>query len=546
MLTKLTASFACAFVCVGAAHAQFGRGGGEWSTAGGDAHRSSSVATDPKISKESLSKPGFALFWKMKLNNEARQLNGLMPPTLMDRHIGIHGFRSFGFVTGSADNVYAVDTDLGRIDWQKTFGPKSAPADGSLNCPGGMTTGTARSIGAAFPAAMPAGRGGGGGGRGGPAKSGVGEPGEGAVTIAELAARAAAAEAGGAGGRRGGGGGRGQRMAVVVDSLSSDGMFHTNYVSNGDEPNPAIRFLPGKDANAQGLIVVDNVAYVATVGVCGGVPKGVWALDIASKAVTSWKPESGEVAGSEGPAFGGDGTLYVSTTGGDLVSLAAKTLKVKDVYRAGQELTSTPVIFQYKEKTLLAATTKDGRIHLVDSAAMSGTSVKNAPYSTASDFIPGALATWQDAAGTRWILAPAAGPMAADTKFAASNGAVSNGAIVAWKVVEQNGAAALEPGWVSRDLVSPLTPLVINGVVFAVSSGELRSKDSKMTAAQREKGSVPAVVYALDGATGKELWNSGKTISSFVHGGGLSGGAGQIYLGTHDGTLYSFGFPIEH
>jgi hypothetical protein len=31
-----------------------------------------------------------------------------------------------------------------------------------------------------------------------------------------------------------------------------------------------------------------------------------------------------------------------------------------------------------------------------------------------------------------------------------------------------------------------------------------------------------------------------------MHGGGLAGGAGQIYLGTHDGTLYSFGFPIEH
>jgi outer membrane protein assembly factor BamB len=204
------------------------------------------------------------------------------------------------------------------------------------------------------------------------------------------------------------------------------------------------------------------------------------------------------------------------------------------------------VIFQYKEKAMLAATAKDGRIHLVDSAAMGGTAVKTAPYSTASDFVPGALATWQDTAGTRWILAPAAGPVAADAKFAASNGAVTNGAIVAWKVVEQNGAAALEPGWVSRDLVSPLTPLVINGVVFAVSSGELRTKDSKLTAAQRAKGSVPAIVYALDGATGKELWNSGKTVTSFVHGGGLSGGAGQIYLGTHDGTLYSFGFPIEH
>ena len=100
----------------------------------------------------SLSKPGFALFWKMKLNNEARQLNSLNAPTLMDRHIGIHGFKSFGFVTGSGDNLYAVDTDLARIDWQKNFGGK-APADASLTCPGGMTTGAAHAIGTAFPAA---------------------------------------------------------------------------------------------------------------------------------------------------------------------------------------------------------------------------------------------------------------------------------------------------------------------------------------------------------------------------------------------------------
>ncbi len=547
MRKRLTASCACAFVCLGIAHAQFGRGTPEWGTSGGDAHRSSAIPMDPKISKESLSKPGFALLWKMKLNNEPRQLNGLMPPTLMDRHIGIHGFRSFGFVTGSGDNLYAVDTDLARIDWQKNFG-KPAAADASVTCPGGMTTGSAHPIGTAFPMAMPPGRG--GGGRGTPAKSGVGEPGEGGVTIAELAARAAAAAAnpgkgGAAGGRgAGGGGARPARMPVVVNSLSSDGMLHANYVSNGDETTAPIKFLPA-NANAQGLVIVDDVAYVATVGGCGGVPNGIWALDIASKAVTSWKPESGNVAGSDGLAFGGDGTLFVATTSGDLVSLEAKTLKVKDVYRAGQELTSTPVVFQQKSKTMIAATTKDGRIHVVDSAAMSGAAVKSAPYSTASDFTPGALTTWQDSTGTRWILAPMAGAVAADAKFSASNGAVTNGAIVAWKMVEQNGAWSLEPGWVSRDLVSPMTPLMINGVVFAVSSGEVR-EGGRMTAAQRAKASAPAVIYALDAGTGKELWNSGKTITSFVHGGGLSGGAGQIYLGTHDGTLYSFGFPIEH
>jgi outer membrane protein assembly factor BamB len=543
MPTRRTASLACAFLSLGVAHAQFGRGTPEFGTAGGDAHRSSSVPVDPKISVASLSKPGFALFWKMKLNNEPRQLNSLMPPTLMNQHIGIHGFRSFGFVTGSGDNVYAVDTDLARIDWQKNFGGKP-PADASLTCPGGMTTGATHAIGAAFTAAMPGGR-----GRSTGAKSGVGEPGQGAVTLAELEARAAAAGAanpgrGGAGGR-GPGGGRGPRMPVVVNTLSSDGMFHANYVSNGDEPDPAIRFLP-PNANGQGLIIVDNVAYVATVNGCGGVPNGIWALDIASKAVTSWKPTSGEVAGSFGPVFGGDGTLYVATTSGDLVALEAKSLKVKDIYRAGQELTSTPVTFQHHDKTMVAATSKDGRIHLLDGAAMATPAVKSVPYSSATDFIPGALATWQDPAGTRWILAPTAGPLAADAKFSTSNGAVTNGAVVAWKLVEQGGGLALEPGWASRDLLSPTTPLVINGVVFAVSTGEARGKDSKMTAAQRAKASVPAVVYALDASTGKELWNSGKTITSFMHGGGLSGGAGQIYLGTHDGTLYSFGFPIEH
>ena len=89
MPAGLATSIGCVFVCLGVAHAQFGRGPPEWGTAGGDAHRSSSVQADPKISVASLSKPGFALFWKMKLNNEARQLNALMPPTLMDRHIGI-------------------------------------------------------------------------------------------------------------------------------------------------------------------------------------------------------------------------------------------------------------------------------------------------------------------------------------------------------------------------------------------------------------------------------------------------------------------------
>src|SRR5581483_9776752 len=99
--------------------------------------------------------------------------------------------------------------------------------------------------------------------------------------------------------------------------------------------------------------------------------------------------------------------------------------------------------------------------------------------------MPGALSSWQDRNGTRWILAPTEGTQAAELGFKPSSGAVTKGAVVAWKIVEQNGAPTLEPAWVSRDLVAPLVPTVINGVVFVTSSGEFRTNDGKLTAAQR-------------------------------------------------------------
>ncbi len=521
-----------------AAHAQ-GRGGQDWTTNGGDAQRSSWLRADAKISQASMQKPGFQFLWKVKLSNDPKQLNALTAPSLLTSYIGYRGFRSLAFVGGSSDNVFAIDTDLGRIEWTKHFAT-AAQAGGSMACPGGMTANLARPSMAAFPA--PQGARGGGGGRGGAAKSGVGDPGQGALTIAEIAANAgrgggpgfpppgapgAPGAPGGRGGRGGapGGGGFG-RQASYLYAISSDGMLHSMYVSNGEEPNPPVPFLPA-GANAQGLIVVDNVAYAATTEGCGGSANGLWAQDIASKEVASWKSNSGSVAGSAGGAVGPDGTLYVTTEGGELVALEAKTLKPKEVYKSGgQAFTSTPVLFQYKEKTLIAAATKDGKMHLLDAAALA-TPLVTAPASPGADFAPGALASWQDAAGTRWILAPTAN------------------AISAWKVADQNGAPALQSGWVSGNMVSPLTPMIVNGVVFAVSSGEFRN-DGKMTAAQIAQRSSPAVLYALDAATGKELWNSGKTIASFVHGGGLSAGGSQMYLGTHDGTLYTFGFWIEH
>jgi outer membrane protein assembly factor BamB len=190
--------------------------------------------------------------------------------------------------------------------------------------------------------------------------------------------------------------------------------------------------------------------------------------------------------------------------------------------------------------------TGDGKIQLLDSAGLDGPALSTTETFSSPDFATGSLASWQDSAGTRWVLAPAGGTVAAGSGFSAANGDVKNGAIVAFKVVEQNGAPTLQPGWVSRDMISPLTPAIVNGVVFALASGEFRSSDAKLTATQRARRSSNAVLYALDAATGKELWNSGSAITSFVHSGGLAAGGGRVYVGGHDGTQYAFSFPMEH
>src|SRR5439155_21147427 len=133
---------------------------------------------------------------------------------------------------------------------------------------------------------------------------------------------------------------------------------------------------------------------------------------------------------------------------------------------------------------------------------------------------------------------------ASEAGAAAGNAEIKDRGVVAFKVMGENGAPRLPPGLFSRYMVSPLPPAIVNGVVFALSSGEFRSNDPQVTSAERVRRSSNAVLYALDAATGKELWNSGSTITSLVHTGGLAAGGGRVYVGGHDGTQYAFGFPM--
>lgn len=528
VVVQALASLTCGVVFTSLVLAQPGR---DWMTDGSDAQRSAWIRNDAKINKDTMAKPGFAFLWKMKLKNPTRQLNSLTPPSTLERLIGYRGFRMLGFVGGSSDTIFTIDTDLGRMEWEKKLTTATAatraPA-GTLACPGGMTTSVVRPT----MTGIPSGGGGGGFGRSTPAKSDVGQPKQGAVTLANVRPTPMGPPPGPAAGAprpnpANPPGGQFGAGPFLVYALASDGMLHGLHLSNGAPYEAPIKFLP-PNANANGLIVVDTTAYVATTGSCGGAANGVWSLDLLTKEVKTFKAN---VVGSAGLAFGGNDTIYVTTgSGGDkpnsLVALDQKNLAVKASFSAGvQEFTTAPVVFSHKGNVMIAATTKDGRVHLFDGTNLNAPLVSSAALPATN---PGALASWQDPGGTRWILVP------------------TNNAVVALKVVEQGGGVSLQTGWTSRDLLSPLPPTIINGVAFVTSSGEFRSDDSKMTAAQRVGRSGKAVLYALDAVTGKEFWNSGTTITSFARGGALSGGMGQLYLTTYDGTIYTFGFPMEH
>jgi hypothetical protein len=488
---------------VGVAQAQ-GRGGGAWTTVGGDAQRTSSKG-DPKISVASMQKPGFQFLWKRKLGTQPQSLT---QPILLPNIIAYKGFKALAFVGGSADNVYSIDYDLNRMFWEQHLATGSKTA-ATAACPGGLTAIT-KMTAAAPPPPGGRGRGAGGRGQGGPAI---------------------------AGGRGGG---------DNVFAISSGGMAHVMNPQIGTDQIPPVKFLPA-NAKVVGSILVDNVLYAATTGNCGGAANGVWAVDLAGDAnpVVTWDSQGAAIAGAVAPTFGTDSTIYVATGGGAssvsnaVVSLEPKTLKQKDWFAATTAFTSAPVVVQHNGKDLIVAANKDGRLYVLDSAALGGADHKM-PLSRTSQFSSGVadtsgLATWLDAAGTRWVAAATAGPVHVDTKFGMANGAVTSGAVAAFTLVEQNGAPTLQPQWVSRDLTSPTTPVVVNGVVFALSSG----------AAQRGQRASTAVLYALDAATGKDLWTSGSTITSFVPGVGPSAGDSQVYVVTADGTLYAFGMPME-
>jgi outer membrane protein assembly factor BamB len=362
--------------------------------------------------------------------------------------------------------------------------------------------------------------------------------------------------------------------------ISIDGKLHALNVVNGEDRFPPKQFVPAYSKNWS-LNFVDNTIYTTTSQGCGNSKSGVWAIDLSSpdKPVSFFQsdPFGGGVWGRGGASVGKSGPVFAETGDGafdpnagkfgdTVIALSPKNLKLLDYYAPAnvEYLTkkdldmgnSTPVIFTYKGRELLVGSGKEGALFLMDAKSLGGDTHRKALFSSplyanedadiAGRGFWGAFASWEDSSGQRWLYAPAWGPVASKAPaFTQTHGPAPNGSIMAFKVEDKNGSPALTPAWISHDMSVPEPPVVANGVVFAISSGEftrqIKEDGSLYTAKEREEKSTGnATLFAFDAATGEELFSSGKTMSSFTHMGGLAISNGRIFVTTHDSTLYAF------
>jgi outer membrane protein assembly factor BamB len=169
----------------------------------------------------------------------------------------------------------------------------------------------------------------------------------------------------------------------------------------------------------------------------------------------------------------------------------------------------------------------------------------NDPNSSTSHGIWGGLSTWSDEQGKRWIYVPMYGPVSRSAPpFPITNGATPDGSVMAFQVVENpSGKPVLEPAWISQNLKVPDPVAIANGVVFALATGE--NVNQRDRGDRRVRGTQPGVLYALDARTGKELYNSGSSMTSWVHFSGLAIAEGRVFTVDFESNVYCFGLKAK-
>jgi outer membrane protein assembly factor BamB len=531
---------------------------GDWPTWGHDQERSGWNRVETGLTKNNVSKLG--VLWSTQLSTMPTDivLSTLTAPV----GIAVAGTpqapKNMLFLLGADDTLFALDAADGKVIWQKTF-PNTVPVKRAATwlCPNAAN----------------------------------------ATPVID-------------------------RQKGVIYFVTSDGKLRGLALGDGAERLTPTEFV-APYARDWSLNLIDNVVYTTSARGCGqlepdsqmasalltkgtGVqldPGAISAADVRDPEhprVTHFYTSGGRPAGPWGR--GGvartpkgivtqtaDGAFDPSAGnfGHSVLELAPNAARLIDSFTPAnwkamnaRDLdfgSGSPIVFSFKGRTLIAAAGKEGAIYLLDAADLGGgTADHSAPLlrlpagnEARSGTEPGqgmwgAMATYEGADGNRYLCLPMWGPPAKDLPaFKFGNGPTPNGSIMAFQLADDAGKLSLVPLWMSPNMTVPDSPVVANGVVYALQTGEQTLQNQLRPGQQLYERPPPGtprptisaadaakfratpvsnlILYAFDAETGKQLYASKKTIPDWVHFTEPVVAFGKVFVVTHDAHVYAFG-----
>jgi outer membrane protein assembly factor BamB len=522
----------------------------DWLTWGYDQERSGWNSAETTLSKENVS--GLVLQWSAQLPVAPREiaLSTLTAPLVVE---GVTisqaspGRRTLVFVVGSDDTVFAIDADTGKIVWQKAFpNTLTPPQTATWLCSNTQN----------------------------------------ATPVIDK-----------------------QKGTIYLNT--SDGKLRALSLSTGDELMMPADFVTPFARNWS-LNLIDDVIYSPTARGCGGAIANVSAMDVSNPA--DWRrsrlyTSGGRPAGAwgRGGVVRGPKGIIAQTADGPydpasgsygetVLALAPKELRIVDSftpsnwrYLNSRDLdlgSSGPVVFSFQGRTLVATIAKEGVLYLLDANALGGSDHSTPLYQSArlgndeellgGRGVWGSIATAVDRQARRFLYVPMWGPPSKSAPtFKFSYGDAPKGSVMAFQVSGEGDKFSLIPTWISRDLQVPDPPVVANGVVYVIQTGENTVQNPRPGGDLRvESGSSPGpaagaatggaggtgaaasalaaakfratpvsnlVLYAFDAQTGKQLYSSEQTIPGWVHYSEPIVAAGKVFVVTWDAHVYAFG-----
>lgn len=520
----------------------------DWATWNGDPERTGWARAEHKLSVSNAGQ--LRLLWKTQLDAAPNPVN--LHATITDPLV-VTDAKDLVIVASAANSVYAIDAATGAIAWRRDFPNSLKPAAAaSGSCPNNLN----------------------------------------ATPVAD-------------------------KKAGLLYVLTNDGKLRTLGLADGDDRVAPTQFTEPYSRNWS-LNLAGGYIYTSSSRGCGDAISSIEAIKISDPArpVTRFFQSTGKASGSwgRGGIVAGPSGVFAQTADGAYDPASGRfgnsileftpDLRLTDSFtpanweylnRKDLDLGSaSPVVFPFGNWTLVAAAAKEGVIYLLDAAEPGGPD-HHAPLYVSPRYgndmvtfhfagVWGAMSTFVDAKGDRWLLVPMEGPAAKATApgFPHSNGTVVNGCVMAFKVVLRGDRPALEPQWISNDLDVPGIPLIANGVVYVLATGE-RAGEAKRPPRTSARGGKPpmsaiprgvpgadrdsawiasqygpdgqevghrfsggrdtthAVLYALDAATGQDLYSSAGQIDSWTHYGQLAISNGRIFISTYHGRVFAFG-----